>query len=200
MSRVQDKTCFKLSLAKTRSNHVPNNETSVKYVNQWTMDVSQAPLNFCHLPMDQTGTSNECIKMRTPVKNIDNQNQDLMVVLQIDDDRDDLEIFGEAIKSFDSTIEYCGFDTIETALAFLDKDDAIVADVIFLDINMPRYSGFECYTMLKKTSRIINTRFVFLSTTINRKDIPPGCDFMLKQHSEKNYVTVLKNFLKPLQA
>ena len=184
MSRVQDKTCFKLSLAKTRSNHVPNNETSVKYVNQWTLDVSQAPLNFCHLPMDQTGTSNECIKMRTPVKNIDNQNQDLMVVLQIDDDRDDLEIFGEAIKS----------------LAFLDKDDAIVADVIFLDINMPRYSGFECYTMLKKTSRIINTRFVFLSTTINRKDIPPGCDFMLKQHSEKNYVTVLKNFLKPLQA
>src|SRR5688572_24050638 len=100
-----------------------------------------------------------------------------MRVLQIDNDLDDLEIFGEAVKLFDSDIEYSGVETLEDALALLDTDPAAVPDVIFLDINMPRHSGFDCYAVLKKDSRFIHTRFVFLSTTINEKDIPPGCDF-----------------------
>ena len=119
-----------------------------------------------------------------------------MLVLQIDDDRDDLELFDEAIKRFDSTIEYCGFETIEEVFTFLDSNMS-APDIMFLDINMPRYSGFDCYTIFKADSRFVNTRLIFLSTTIYGKDIPPGCDFMLKQYSEKNYVTVLNNLLKP---
>jgi PleD family two-component response regulator len=119
-----------------------------------------------------------------------------MLVLQIDDDRDDLELFGDSIKRFDSTIEYRGVETIEEAFKFLDSN-IFVPDIMFLDINMPRYSGFDCYTIFQADSRCVNTRFIFLSTTIYRKDIPPGCDFMLKQYSEKNYVTVLNNLLKP---
>jgi CheY-like chemotaxis protein len=119
-----------------------------------------------------------------------------MWVLQIDDDHDDLEIFGEAVNFFDSTVKYCGFGTIEGALAFIDKSGAAVPDIIFLDINMPRHSGFDCYTIFKNDSRFIHTRFVFVSTTIYPKEIPPGCDFIIKQHSLKTYVTMLKNLLR----
>ena len=119
-----------------------------------------------------------------------------MRVLQIDDDQDDLEIFGEAIRLFDSGIEYSGVETLEDALALLDTDPVGVPDVVFLDINMPRHSGFDCYALFKKDSRFNHTRFVFLSTTINEKDIPLGCDFMEKQHSLKTYETMLKNLLQ----
>lgn len=120
-----------------------------------------------------------------------------MQVLQIDDDPDDLEMFEAAVKLFDTDIQYRGVGTIEEALAFLDKDPIAVPDVVFLDINMPRHSGFDCYALFKKDPRFMHTRFVFLSTTINEKDIPPGCDFMEKQHSLKTYKTMLKNLLRP---
>jgi DNA-binding response OmpR family regulator len=119
-----------------------------------------------------------------------------MRVLQIDDDQDDLEIFGEAVKLFDSGIEYSGVETLEAAFALLDTDPIAVPDIIFLDINMPRHSGFDCYALFKKDSRFMRTRFVFLSTTIIEKDIPPGCDFMEKQHSLKTYEAMLKNLLR----
>jgi CheY-like chemotaxis protein len=118
-----------------------------------------------------------------------------MWVLQIDDDQDDLELFGEAVKLFDPNVKYFGLETIEDALAHLKEDGVAIPDVIFLDINMPRHSGFDCYKIFKQDSRFAHTRFVFLSTAINQKDIPPGCDAMLKQYSVKTYAEMLKNLL-----
>src|SRR5688572_2940590 len=103
-----------------------------------------------------------------------------MWVLQIDDDPEDLEIFGEAVKRFDPTAKHFGVRTLEDALAFLDMEGVGMPDVIFLDINMPRHSGFDCYAILKKDLRLMHTRFVFLSTTINEQDIPSGSYFMKK--------------------
>jgi CheY-like chemotaxis protein len=120
-----------------------------------------------------------------------------MWILQIDDDQDDLEIFGAAVKLFDQRFKYCGVETLEDALAVLDQHPFVVPDVIFLDINMPRYSGFDCYALFKKDSRFMHTRFVFLSTTINEKDIPPGCDSMEKQRSLKTSEKALKKLLRP---
>jgi CheY-like chemotaxis protein len=118
-----------------------------------------------------------------------------MWVLQIDDDQDDLELFGEAVTLFDPNVKYFGLETIEDALAYLKGDGVTMPDVIFLDINMPRHSGFDCYKIFKQDSRFAHTRFVFLSTAINQKEIPPGCDSMLKQYSVKTYVAMLKNLL-----
>jgi CheY-like chemotaxis protein len=120
-----------------------------------------------------------------------------MWILQIDDDQDDLDIFGAAVKIFNAGIKYYGVETLEDAMALLDKEPTIAPDVIFLDINMPRHSGFDCYALFQKDPRFMNTRFVFLSTSINEKNIPRGCEFMKKQHSLKMYETMLKNLLRP---
>lgn len=120
-----------------------------------------------------------------------------MWVLQIDDDQDDLEIFGEAISLFDSNARYFGVQAVEEAFALYDNDDVEIPDVIFLDINMPRYSGFECYAMFKKDSRFVDTRFVFLSTSINQEEIPCGAGFMQKQNSLGMYVAMLEKVLPP---
>ena len=123
-----------------------------------------------------------------------------MWVLQIDDDQDDLDIFGAALNLLDSDIKYNGVEKLEDALALLDQDPTDVPDVIFLDINMPRYSGFDCHAIFQKDSRFAHCRFVFLSTSINAKVIPAGCDFMEKQHSLKTYGTMLKDLLPPLDS
>jgi CheY-like chemotaxis protein len=118
-----------------------------------------------------------------------------MWVLQIDDDEDDLEIFSAAIQLFDPAIKYRGISNMEAARSIFDKDDCVIPDVVFLDINMPRYSGFDCYAIFKKDPRFINTHFIFLSTTINPKQMPADAAFMKKQHSLKAYVAALHHHL-----
>jgi CheY-like chemotaxis protein len=120
-----------------------------------------------------------------------------MWVLQIDDDQDDLEMFGESIHLFDATVKHRGVETMEAALALFATDQLSIPAIIFLDINMPRHSGFDCYATFKKDSRFINTRFVFLSTTIHQQELPKGSAFMKKQHSVKAYVNVLNTLLHP---
>jgi CheY-like chemotaxis protein len=118
-----------------------------------------------------------------------------MWVLQIDDDEDDLEIFCTAVRLFDPAIAYHGALGMEAAQLFFRTQVCAIPDVIFLDINMPRYTGFDCYAIFKNDPRFINTRFIFLSTSIDEKKIPKGCAFMQKQNSLKAYVTKLKEYL-----
>jgi CheY-like chemotaxis protein len=118
-----------------------------------------------------------------------------MWVLQIDDDEDDLEIFSTAIKLFNPLITYEGVFGMEAAQSFFKTEGCAIPDVVFLDINMPRYSGFDCYAIFKNDPRFRNTRFIFLSTSIDKKQMPQGSAFMQKQSSLKAYVAILSNFL-----
>ena len=117
-------------------------------------------------------------------------------ILLVDDDQLNNLINTRIITKFsDYTVD--SFTSAKAGLMYLhDCEPELFPEIIFLDINMPRYSGFDCYALLKKDSRFMHTRFVFLSTTINEKDIPPGCDSMVKQHSLKTYEMVLKKLLR----
>lgn len=121
-----------------------------------------------------------------------------MWVLQIDDDEDDLEFFSTAVRLFDPVIQYRGVRSLDDALAIFGAEDCLIPDVIFLDINMPRHSGFDCHAIFKNDARFVNTRFIFLSTSIDKREIPAGVAFMEKQNSIKGYVAMLRNHLPSL--
>lgn len=121
-----------------------------------------------------------------------------MWVLHIDDDEDDLEFFSTAFRHFDPVIQYRGVRSLEDALAIFNSEDCLIPDIIFLDINMPRHSGFDCYAIFKNDARFLNTRFIFLSTSIDKREIPAGVAFMEKQNSIKDYVAMLRNHLPSL--
>jgi CheY-like chemotaxis protein len=114
-----------------------------------------------------------------------------MWVLQIDDDEDDLEIFGAALRLFDPALKYRGVLRMEAANSLFNTESCGIPDVIFLDINMPRQSGFDCYAIFKSDRRFKDTEFVFLSTFIDENAIPAGCAFMTKQNSLNGYVSML---------
>jgi CheY-like chemotaxis protein len=76
----------------------------------------------------------------------------LTTVFLIDDDRDDREIFMEALAEIDnSAICY----TAENGLDALNKlnENLVIPQFIFLDLNMPRMSGRECLVELKNRYR-----------------------------------------------
>jgi CheY-like chemotaxis protein len=72
-----------------------------------------------------------------------------MLVLLIDDDRDDFEIFSEALRKFDPEVKCEHSIDGEAAIGLLNSM-TYLPDYIFLDINMPRMDGKECLSKIKK--------------------------------------------------
>lgn len=90
-----------------------------------------------------------------------------LTVFMIDDDSDDREIFGLALKSVDKTVKFVSTDDCKSALRQL-KTQEVTPDCIFLDINMPGMNGVACLGELKKTASL--------------KDIPV---FMYSTHTDE---------------
>jgi len=97
-------------------------------------------------------------------------------VLLIDDDRDDAEIFSDALKESGLSD---GMDYYEDGLKALENlaNQSTHPDVIFLDINMPSINGWECLREIKNLAGLQHIPIVMYSTSnlqsegISAKDI-----------------------------
>jgi CheY-like chemotaxis protein len=93
------------------------------------------------------------------------------VILQIDDDEDDCELFLEALKSFPEAgyaAEYHAMYDAEQALATLEAG-RILPDIIFLDLNMPRMNGREFLTAIKTKEALKDIPVLIFSTSEARE-------------------------------
>ena len=73
------------------------------------------------------------------------------VILLVDDDLDDTQLFCEAIEQIEPGAT---FVTAEDGVAAIEVLNNVpkLPDVIFLDVNMPRMGGMEFLTKIKKSS------------------------------------------------
>jgi CheY-like chemotaxis protein len=92
-------------------------------------------------------------------------------VLLIDDDKDDAEIFEEALAEADSTAEFVYIDDGRLALQILQQKDLPLPSIIFLDVNMPIISGWECLKELKKYHFLTGIPVVMYSTSSHKKEL-----------------------------
>lgn len=91
-------------------------------------------------------------------------------VILIDDDRDDAELFHEALCEIDASAQFEHFEESKDALkALLDKQNDL-PDFIFLDINMPIISGWECLTEFKKDEQLKNVCVIMFTTSSQPKE------------------------------
>ncbi len=74
----------------------------------------------------------------------------LETVLLIDDDETDHFFFNRLVKNTDLINQAICFQYAEEALEYLKQKDRPKISAIFLDINMPRMSGFEFLEEAKK--------------------------------------------------
>lgn len=117
----------------------------------------------------------------------------------IDDDYEDQEIFVTAVNEVNPAF-YCAVKSdAESALLEL-KESAQLADIIFLDINMPKMDGFEFIIHLKRDSRLKSIPVIFYSTTRDEDQISKATKlgasgFITKTASYKELIKTLKWFL-----
>ncbi len=84
-------------------------------------------------------------------------------IMLIDDDFDDAELFAEALSETANNIEFTHFDDGRTAVETLARSSRL-PDLLFLDINLPSFSGWQCLTEIKKHDSL-NDLYVIMYTT-----------------------------------
>ena len=132
--------------------------------------------------------------------------QNKPIVLLIDDDSDDQEIFSIALEKADGNVE-CVFanDGIQ-ALEILRHDPDFVPDYVFIDMNMPRMNGQQCLAEIKKIDRLKSVPVYMYSTSVSPESLETNKqlgakDFIVKPSSINELISILKNILrKPVLA
>ena len=91
-------------------------------------------------------------------------------ILIIDDDRDDSDLFTEALSAVKGpTICYRAGDG-EEAMEKLEENEIEKPDMIFLDINMPVMDGWECLSKLKSADRFKDIPVIMHTTSALKID------------------------------
>jgi CheY-like chemotaxis protein len=85
-------------------------------------------------------------------------------VLLIDDDEDEQFFFTEALKEIGAPVKLFFAPTANEGIKLLKF---LLPDIVFMDINMPALSGFDCLEIIKCDTRISKIPIIIYSTGIN---------------------------------
>jgi len=118
-----------------------------------------------------------------------------MSILYIDDDLEDIEIFEEAIRTVDPSIQYNSITNGKDALDFLNACD-ILPDHLIVDINMPGMDGRSCLTAIRREKKFDPINVVIYSTCGFPGDIEQieslGATFVQKATSFNDLCTMIR--------
>lgn len=113
-----------------------------------------------------------------------------MKIYIADDDPDDLYVFQEIISRIDENID---IDTSIGGQELLDKittEHAVKPDMIFLDINMPRFNGMDALRAIRNLEKFNNTPVLMISTSthsaITELAFECGADMYIVKPNEFN--------------
>ncbi len=90
--------------------------------------------------------------------------------LLVDDDNDDAELFSEALAEINPPVNFYHVEDGHRAFHFLSNAQNKKPDIIFLDINMPEVSGWQCLIKLKKHEDYKNIPVIMYSTSSALRD------------------------------
>ena len=90
--------------------------------------------------------------------------------LLADDDRDDAELFGEALVSIDPPVDFQHVEDGRGVFDFLSDPGNRKPHLIFLDLNMPQMSGWQCLAKLKNDAYFQKIPVIMYSTSSHPRD------------------------------
>jgi len=85
-----------------------------------------------------------------------------------DDDLDDCVFFAEALEELGLKAKVTTVHNGEQLMVLLQTSDAM-ADILFLDLNMPRKNGVACMEEIKQDEKFKTLPVVILSTSIDKR-------------------------------
>jgi len=96
---------------------------------------------------------------------------DKLNVILVDDDPDDRMLFEEVFSELRIQSSLFLFQNGLEFLAYLDRPQAPIPDLIFLDLNMPIMGGIEALEHIKRSEKYSNVPIAIYSTSSSDKDI-----------------------------
>ena len=87
------------------------------------------------------------------------------LILVVDDDADDRDLFREALNETDKAIGYIYARNGIEAIELLSRPNIVLPDFIFLDLNMPRLDGRECLIRLRSMPWLNEIPVIIFSTS-----------------------------------
>ena len=90
-------------------------------------------------------------------------------LLLADDDPDDCIFFKQALDGLPRSTKLTAVHDGEQLMALLNNESTILPDVLFLDLNMPRKSGFECLSEIKLYERLKEMPVIIFSTSFEQE-------------------------------
>lgn len=92
-------------------------------------------------------------------------NKRSLKILLADDDIDDCFFFEKALREISLSTKLTILNDGERLMDYLSNNTTMLPDVLFLDLNMPRKSGFECLTEIMENEMMKDLYVVMFSTS-----------------------------------
>src|SRR5450759_3766148 len=86
-------------------------------------------------------------------------------ILLADDDTDDCFFFDKALRETPIATHLTIVHDGEQLMDYLSKNSEHLPDVLFLDLSMPRKTGFECLSEIKENKKLKDLPVVMFSTS-----------------------------------
>jgi CheY-like chemotaxis protein len=89
-------------------------------------------------------------------------------LLLADDDEDDCAFFKEALDELLLSVSLVTVNDGVQLMDFLSNNPLkSLPDILFLDLNMPRKSGFECLSEIKRIDKLRHLSVIIFSTSLD---------------------------------
>lgn len=88
-----------------------------------------------------------------------------------DDDEDDRLFFTEAFEELKINTKVQTFNDGVALMDYLNDDDSILPNVLFLDLNMPKKNGVECLLEIKQNEKLNDIAIAIYSTSSSEDHI-----------------------------
>ena len=97
-----------------------------------------------------------------------NQPHTTLNILLADDDVDDRSFFEKALNEMPVATNLKTVHNGEQLMDYLAEHTSDLPDVLFLDLSMPRKTGFECLSEIKESQIFKNLTVIMLTTSFTR--------------------------------
>ena len=114
--------------------------------------------------------------------------KDYIHIILADDDEDDRLLFTDAFEELKINTKVNTFNDGVELMEYLNSPDAVLPNVLFLDLNMPKKNGIECLHEIKANERFKDIAIAIFSTSSSEEHIEEtfvqGANIYIKKPSD----------------
>jgi CheY-like chemotaxis protein len=114
--------------------------------------------------------------------------KDYIHIILADDDEDDILLFTDAFEELKINTKVNTYNDGVELMDYLNSPDAVLPNVLFLDLNMPKKNGIECLIEIKENDRFNDIAIAIYSTSSSEEHIEEtfvqGANIYIKKPSD----------------